>query len=94
MADKLFRVKITSDNLYDVYSAAVIQCESREVLDNLIETKAFESTPNPNVDYSWGGFDIQSWQQHVESIVYIGDAVVPRAEGKIAAILCSDYVGA
>lgn len=91
MTDKLFRVEISSSGCYGVYSAAIVQCESREVLDNLIDTGTFSDRWNESVDHSRGGFCIESYQK-VESIEHIGDAVIARKEGKVAVILCSDYI--
>lgn len=93
MSDKLFRVEISSSGCYGVYSAAIVQCESREALDNLIETGVFRDRWNGLVDDSRGGFCIESYQT-VDIIEHVGDAVIPRKEGKVAAIICSDYVGA
>lgn len=91
MADKLYLVKIDAFNCYDVYDSAIIQCESRDVLDQLIENNAFsDSLFNDNIDSSRFNFHIASYQK-VVSIEYIGDAVLPRKDGKTAMILCSSF---
>ena len=64
MADKLYLVKIDAYNCYDVYDSAIIQCESRDVLDKLIESNAFsDSFFNDNIDSSRFNFHIASYQK-------------------------------
>lgn len=91
MADKLYLVQIDAWHCYDVYDSAIIQCESKEVLEQLIESKAFtDSFTNDNVDSSRCQFHIASYQK-LEAIEYVGDAVIPRKDGKVAMILCSSF---
>ena len=93
MADKLYRIRIDADNMYGVYTMAVIQCESEVVLRKLIDDGVFQKCSHDSVDRSFAGFWIESYQP-IRTIELVGTAANPQQSGKIATIICSDYKSA
>ena len=98
MADKIFRI-ILNTHWYDEYDSAIVQCESLDKLNCLIDRKAFDYEflrynhfPSESVYRKEFDFDINaSTGQKIESIEELGTASNPMPDGYEAAILCSSF---
>lgn len=66
---KLFRIKL-SDVDYDTYDSAIIACESKQKLEELIENGVFDDFyRKPNIQYD---YDFNTSGQTISSIDEIG----------------------
>ncbi len=92
MSDKLYAIQLESCGYYSVYTRAIIQCESKEILEQLIANRDFNNNFDGKIDRSMASFSVESYQE-ILSITHVGDAVLERRDGVVALILCSDYKG-
>lgn len=92
MSDKLYDIQVDSCGYYEVYTRAIIQCESKEVLEQLLENKDFDNYFNGKIDRSRASFCVMPYQ-NILAIEHVGNAVLERKDGVAAIILCSDYKG-
>jgi hypothetical protein len=96
MADKIYRITL-SDSDYDTYDSAIIQCESLEKLNELIDNHVFDYDYQVDHHFEYARvytkefkFDIHSYQR-ISSIEELGTACKPIPEGYVAAVLCSSF---
>lgn len=91
---RLYLVTLTGVE-YDTYDAAVIACESKQKLEQLLEDKVFDKE-TPDGDYRGNSeriqydydFDIERWQK-VEEVTAVG--YTDRKTDKEAIVILSSF---